>query len=246
MSESSSLETGPFTLITVPTIPQEKKDEIAEVFYWDMSCVHNCLIRGMNSVWLTAPHVKPKDQASFLGYCITLIETIHMHHHGEEVTVFPALAKQLNMEHNLEQHESFQGAMDEFEKYIKDVQAKKEKYDGQRTRDLLKAFSDPLVQHLHDEILTIAPEQLLKVDQADLDAMMAGMAKHIKEASLFTTFPFVLSHHNFSEIPEWPPAPAPLMWFARNISYRRYSNYWKFSPWNNKGRLQSYVQTVAA
>jgi len=42
--------------------------------------------------------------------------------------------------------------MDAFEEYMKKVQSKKETFDGEKTRELLKAFADPLVQHLHEEV----------------------------------------------------------------------------------------------
>ena len=33
-----------------------------------MVLVHNCIIRGLNSIYLQAPHVKPKDYKDFIGY----------------------------------------------------------------------------------------------------------------------------------------------------------------------------------
>jgi predicted thioredoxin/glutaredoxin len=56
------------------------------------------------------------------------------------------------MAHNLEQHEEFYTGMDTFEDYLKKVQSKQQEYDAEKMRELLKAFADPLVQHLHDEV----------------------------------------------------------------------------------------------
>ena len=41
--------------------------------------------------------------------------------------------------------------MDAFEQYMNHVFNRKDKYDGEKTRVLLKAFADPLVQHLHED-----------------------------------------------------------------------------------------------
>lgn len=33
-----------------------------------MALVHNSIIRGLNSIYLQAPHVKPEDYLDFIGY----------------------------------------------------------------------------------------------------------------------------------------------------------------------------------
>jgi len=35
-----------------------------------MVIVHNIIIRGLNSIYVQAPHVKPGDYADFIGYCL--------------------------------------------------------------------------------------------------------------------------------------------------------------------------------
>jgi hypothetical protein len=34
-----------------------------------MALVHNSIIRGLNSIYLQAPHVGPKDYKDFIAYC---------------------------------------------------------------------------------------------------------------------------------------------------------------------------------
>ena len=153
MSSEENLE--PWALISaLPSVPftQTLNSDIQGLFAADMSLVHNVFIRGLNSIWRNAPLVKPKDIGAFAGYSITCINTLHQHHHGEEKFIFPFLQTKLDMAHNLEQHEGFQAGMDAFEEYMKKVQSKKEAFDGEKTRELLKAFADPLVQHLHEEV----------------------------------------------------------------------------------------------
>jgi hemerythrin-like domain-containing protein len=87
-----------------------------------------------------------------MGYSLSCISAIHAHHRGEEEFIFPFLQTKLDMAHNLEQHEEFHAGMDTFEDYLKKVQSKQQEYDAEKMRELLKAFADPLVQHLHDEV----------------------------------------------------------------------------------------------
>ena len=154
-----SSDAEPWALISaLPSIPfvQDLDSDILGLFAADMSLVHNVFIRALNSMWRNAPLVKPKDVGAFAGYSITCIQTIHQHHHGEEAYIFPYLQTKLDMAHNLEQHEGFQTGMDAFEDYMKKVQSKEEAFDAEKTRDLLKAFADPLVQHLHEEVRLFA------------------------------------------------------------------------------------------
>ena len=150
-----SSDAGPWALIfALPSTPliQTLDSDIQGLFAADMSLVHNVLIRGLNSIWRNAPLVKPNDVDAFAGYSITCIDAIHKHHQGEEKLIFPYLQTKLDMSHNLEQHEGFHATMDAFEEYMKRVQNKEETFDAEKTRELLKAFADPLVQHLHDEV----------------------------------------------------------------------------------------------
>jgi hemerythrin-like domain-containing protein len=150
-----SSDADPWELISaLPSVPfvQTLDSDIQGLLAADMSLVHNVFIRGLNSIWRNAPLVKPNDVDAFAGYSITCIRTIHEHHHGEEKIVFPYLQTKLDMSHNLEQHEGFHAGMDAFEDYMKKVQNKEETFDAEKTRELVKAFADPLVQHLHEEV----------------------------------------------------------------------------------------------
>ena len=52
----------------------------------------------------------------------------------------------------MEQHEFLHAGLDVLEEYMNQVFSGTEKYDGEKTRELLQAFADPLVQDLHDEV----------------------------------------------------------------------------------------------
>jgi hypothetical protein len=76
-----------------------------------MAVLHNGLIRGLNTLYLQAPHVQPQDYADFIAYCLLWSETVNSHHHGEETNLFPAIEEAAGPEgkwlmgENLKQHD---------------------------------------------------------------------------------------------------------------------------------------------
>lgn len=74
----------------------------------DMGTVHNYMIRGLNSIYLQAPHVKPKDYAAFIGYASNFPVNLIAHHDGEEEGFFPDIEKAAGvpglMKANVDQH----------------------------------------------------------------------------------------------------------------------------------------------
>jgi hemerythrin-like domain-containing protein len=75
-----------------------------------MAVMHNGLIRGLNTIYLQAPHVQPSDLPDFIAYCLLWSETLNSHHHGEEINLFPAIEEAAApdgkgiMDENLKQH----------------------------------------------------------------------------------------------------------------------------------------------
>ena len=67
------------------------------------------------------------------------------------------------MSNNVEQHEAFQDGFVAFGGYLNQVRAGEEKFDGEKLKALLVAFADPLVQHLHDEVIQYYLSQLLEL-----------------------------------------------------------------------------------
>lgn len=124
-----------------------------------MALVHNMLIRGLNSIYLQAPHIQPKDEASFLNYILAWYAILHTHHEGEEADFFPTVEKMSGAEGimatNVEQHHAFQPGLEALVAYAKSALAKTEKYDGTRIVSLIDAFGHVLAQHLADEIPTL-------------------------------------------------------------------------------------------
>lgn len=54
-----------------------------------MALLHNAILRGFNSIYLQAPHVKQTDYADFIGYSLTWYTFVKKHHDDEEKGLFP-------------------------------------------------------------------------------------------------------------------------------------------------------------
>lgn len=61
-----------------------------------MALVHNSILRGYNSIYQQAAHVKPADYSDFIGYCLTWHKFVVSHHDDEEDTLFTAVAQVLD------------------------------------------------------------------------------------------------------------------------------------------------------
>jgi hemerythrin-like domain-containing protein len=57
-----------------------------------MAVVHNVILRGYNSIYKQAQHIRPHDVCDFLGYSKAWIDMVLGHHHSEEAVLFPMLA----------------------------------------------------------------------------------------------------------------------------------------------------------
>ncbi|KAF8955140.1 hypothetical protein BDZ97DRAFT_1675101 [Flammula alnicola] len=235
-----------YDLIPIPNAPVHFSIDDGNMAQWlflDMSLAHNLIIRGINSMWKNALSVKSDDVGAFSGYALSCLQFVHAHHHGEEHVVFPRLQAKLDMGHNIEQHEAFQEPMRALEDYMTRVNKGLEEYDGERTREIVKAFGDPMVEHLRDEITTLTPEKLSVFTNEELSETAKAFQEHIKQlGGFFTLFPFALMAHDQRDAPEWPPAPAPVKWFATNIGYFVNRSYWKFSPYTRSGDPQTYTK----
>lgn len=58
-----------------------------------MCVVHNVILRGYNSIYKQAQHVRPHDLRDFIGYSQAWVEMVLGHHHSEETVLFPMYAE---------------------------------------------------------------------------------------------------------------------------------------------------------
>lgn len=125
-----------------------------------MALAHNGILRGLNSIYLQAPHIPREDVGAirdFLTYCQCWCESMHHHHDAEEQVFFPSIELISDvpgiMERNIDQHRAFTPGFDQFQEYARTCIP--QDYEGQKIRSLIEDFADPLTTHLHDEIDTL-------------------------------------------------------------------------------------------
>jgi hemerythrin-like domain-containing protein len=61
-----------------------------------MALLHNSILRGYNSIYQQALHVKPGDYSDFIGYSLTWHKFVKSHHDDEEETLFTKVEKLLD------------------------------------------------------------------------------------------------------------------------------------------------------
>lgn len=125
-----------------------------------MSLAHNGIIRGLNSIYLQATRLPRNDTTvaqDFLTYCQCWSESMHHHHDAEEKEFFPSIEAIAGIEglmtQNVEQHRAFTPGFARFEEYCRTCPPAE--YDGEKLKELVEGFAEPLTRHLGDEIETL-------------------------------------------------------------------------------------------
>lgn len=152
----------PFAVIPSPEYANRQAGTSTDIFdkcASQMACLHNMMVRGLNAIYLQAPHIAPADERNFLNFIRVWYELLRMHHAGEEAKFFPdieAMAGEKGvMEANVEQHHAFHEPLEAFGLYTDACVAGKDAYDGRKLVGLIDAFGPTLMEHLADEIPTI-------------------------------------------------------------------------------------------
>lgn len=127
-----------------------------------MAFAHNSMLRGLNSIYLQAPHVhQHRDIADFLFFVRSWAAWVSHHHVIEEEKMFPGFEKVIRkpgfLEGNVNQHHAFQPALKRLLAYSKET--KPEGYDSAILRGIVEEMAPPLRGHLSDEIGTLLSMQ---------------------------------------------------------------------------------------
>lgn len=73
-----------------------------------MALIHNCIIRGFNTLYVQALEVQPHEYKDFISYAHACCLAIEAHHMGEETIAFPAIEEATGvkgiMDENIAQH----------------------------------------------------------------------------------------------------------------------------------------------
>lgn len=187
----------PFTLLETPVskLPSGSESKSLERVASIMVLVHNIIFRGLNSIYLQAPHVTPADALAFAHYMHQWHRMLHEHHHGEETICFPAIERLTGeegiMEVNVAQHREFGDGLAAFEKYTLECIADPTRFDGHRVIKIVDSFGDVLNQHLNEEISTLlALERFGEEKMAPLESIFGEEGKEVMVGSLYSITPY--------------------------------------------------------
>ncbi|GKT64227.1 hemerythrin HHE cation binding domain-containing protein [Colletotrichum tofieldiae] len=244
----------PYALIPTPTYQNSQNEKDApdpDVFVRiasGMALIHNMAIRGLNSIYLQAPHVSASDAKGFLQYTLAWYSLLHVHHAGEEADFFPAVEELTGqkglMDCNVSQHKEFHDGLEAFKTYVDACVSGKEKFDGPKLVTLIDGFGEVLTKHLGDEIPSILGLKLFGIEKmAPLEQKFAEEGeKSMKALGLIKGLPFCFSNHDVAFEgglwASWPPAPPVVKLLCQHITYRLHTNWWKFAACDRKGNLK--------
>ena len=122
--------------------------------------IHNCIIRGLNSILLQGPHVK--DGKDFLFYVHSWCKMVDHHHWVEETYIFPELEKLTGisgfMDRDIRQHQEFHDGLDNLKRL--------QQFCWGDMQQIISTFDSKLLNHLRCELEDL--ERLQKYDQSEL------------------------------------------------------------------------------
>ncbi|KAH7319685.1 hemerythrin HHE cation binding domain-containing protein [Stachybotrys elegans] len=251
----------PFTLIKTPVFQLNPETHVnplllpshPTIFHdmaSEMALIHNLIFRGLNSIYLQAPHIQSADTLSFVNYMHQWCRAIDIHHRGEEAEFFPAIEKAAGeagiMDINIEQHKAFTGPLEAFGKYVEACCQHRDVFDGGKVVRMINDFGPALKEHLNAEIGTILGlEKYGQERMAHLVPLFAEESKKaMKSMGLTAGLPFVAVNLDMNyEDGIWrekvPPKEGQrILTVVRNITYWLHRDWWKFGSCDRHGNLQ--------
>ncbi|SPO01922.1 uncharacterized protein DNG_04595 [Cephalotrichum gorgonifer] len=214
----------------------------------EMSVVHNLVIRGLNAIYLQAPHIQPSDEKSFCTFITLWHVFIHHHHSEEEESFFPAVEKMAGekgiMDVNVSQHHEFHDGLDSLAKYAADCVSGEDEYDGARVTRIIDGFGAVLVQHLAEELPCLRDLRRFGEEKmADLDKLFEEQGDKVKTWLSLPDMAVILSMHDTQYEDglwaNWPPIPAPVkLLITHAVGPMARSQALKFGPVDKSGKMR--------
>ncbi|KAF2628484.1 hypothetical protein BU25DRAFT_430792 [Macroventuria anomochaeta] len=242
----------PCKLVPTPQYLTNKTD-IFTTGATHMAHIHNAILRGYNSIYLQAPHVKEEDKAAFVGYALTWYRFVKSHHDDEEAELFPKVAEVLGGKEEEvwgathKEHQTFLQGLAKYEKYLLNLSAPSE-FDGTELRTIMESFQQPFEHHFHSEITHIssfaslpsAPTSGSSEEAAAASVFKAWGKKTVTKAGTTDVVPFFLMNldttYEEGRWTNWPPMPAPVRWGLVNVAGAWNWGWWKFASCDSAGR----------
>ncbi|CAI7590989.1 unnamed protein product [Penicillium glandicola] len=233
---------GPWSLIETPSKTQDVSKHAAIYIANEMACAHNCMLRGLNSIYLQAEYVqKPQDIADFLFFIKSWANWVSHHHTLEEEQMFPGFEKVIGaagfLGTNVEQHHAFQPQLKillEYSSHTSHVD-----YNATTVRRTIEEMAPIFRQHLSEEI-----NSLLSMGPYDGTALLKVYKHSVAEAARQekqVVPPMVLGLRDvtFEGGNQWPSLPPMAAWVISYFLARRNSGAWRFLPCDSWGKPRS-------
>ncbi|KAL7933071.1 hypothetical protein V8C35DRAFT_304853 [Trichoderma chlorosporum] len=242
----------PFQLISIATLGYEPGENIKPYHSLaaEMIIVHNCLIRGINSVYLQCINVErsPASVPAFIKYASVWGDNLHEHHMTEEKWIFPEIEAIIGekgvMDVNVQQHHAFEEGLNEYITYLKNAEIDQERYDGETLKNIIDSFMPTLRQHLQDEILTLKAFDKYK-DKTDWAKWTKDTAAKVVKATqtadgMVVTLPFMVYNHEvaYEQVGSWPSIPALVFFILKIVYFGKNSDWWQFASCDKSGKAR--------
>jgi hemerythrin-like domain-containing protein len=214
-----------------------------------MAFAHNAMLRGLNAIYLQAPHISPEDVPDFQFFIASWASWVLHHHTIEETKMFPAfeLVRGValgSLQNNVKQHHEFADGLSTLHNYAE--QSSPTLYSGVRVQSLIDGFAKVLRQHLADEIDTLWAMDSVEQGTEHSEKLLEIYQHCEKEASKqdkHVVPPMVLGlcDKTFEGGNDWPKMPLGSAYFVHYIFGRKHRGSWRFLPcdsWRNPKPLQ--------
>ncbi|GAM40557.1 hypothetical protein TCE0_039f12998 [Talaromyces pinophilus] len=241
----------PFDIIETPVYAQRKatgkkpNDQYAEAASI-MVLVHNVIIRGLNSIYKQALHVKSEDYADFIAYATCWCEFTDNHHNNEDESIFPTIEAQTGekgiMDEDLEQHRAFIVGFRALKSYLDSVAETPARFSGAQLVSLLDEFAPQLHHHLTDEIprmvaLSRFGDRISMLKIIETEGNRSAQALSKTGAMIFFLRNSDLEFED-GLWKNWPPIPGPVRWSILKTLGRWHVGWWRFASCDESGRMQ--------
>ncbi|KAF2011924.1 hypothetical protein BU24DRAFT_353168 [Aaosphaeria arxii CBS 175.79] len=228
---------GPLKMVQTPMYTTKADDTFTKGAS-HMALIHNSVLRGYNSIYLQAPHVKPEDYADFIGYCLAWFKLVKSHHDDEEANLFPGIVEMLGKEDKEvwgdthHEHEAMLPGLVAFNEYLTTLSSPSD-FSSAKLLEIMKTFEAPLDHHFHSEISTIASLSRMGSFPNATAVFKTWGRQTLTKAGYAEVFAFVFL--NFDRTYEerlwesWPPMPYPIRWALIRYSAWWHQGWWRFA-----------------
>lgn len=204
----------------------------------EMACAHNCMIRGLNALWLQSPHIRrgSDDISDFLLFASSWGTWVLNHFRLEDELMFAGFEAAAGVAHGtlptkVDRQSSFIPAIRAF---VASAESSNDAdYDGRRFRELLQTFADSFVTHLHEEIpLLLGLDVCGESGSGQLRAVLDRGEEHAAMQDKFVVPPMVMGLHDgsYEGGNNWPAVPWGTLYVVNYVLAWKHRGAWRFLP----------------